>query len=1657
MNTRSLLFRQLTLAALVLLSSLNAQAQAPDAFYIYKNDGTVMPFFNDMVDSVKWGNYDLEGNFHRVAVVQEIWTPDSVYRIPLELIDSIGFHKPENKYKADAVRMEQQPWWQYIEEYADSTGLIKLRKDTPDDIVPKVGEKLVTTVQNDIFPGGFMGQVSMRMTDPKTGLKVLYCSRLDFKDVFDEFTASAGFVAQDPTAAAARADSPRKRHIDIDKTIHWPKIDFIGGSYGVQVGRSWDLGGDKSKSLGGGITWGYEPEYDIELWVHYSIETGLEYQYKHRGTVNIKRTYNIQGTGSYHKDQDFGHYKWPIPNCPLLWWYVEPGVFVDASVTASLNWFSQQKYHDYVFVSYKEYEPDLNVYTARTWDETPAESSSASFTLGGSLSAGFYTEIGLRLPPITGLQDNDTKYLMGRIQLGARLEGSAEVDMNEMIVKGFKDASMYRVLNQEVSFALTAFLSGELKAQTPLGGEFFYSIPFEVTSSLGTKFGLVPSFDNVTVSTGKLDSIYYAICNSDVARNLIIPASKMGFTLVNSNGDVVKRVGNRRYWLNEFKNMTDTIRGLEPGVEYSLHPSFDLFTIIPMLGYPKQDFTVADLELNFRPSPIVATRERNVLRLPIQTNARRTGVEVTKGKDWLHTVTDSLTLLVRTDSLRGDTPREGELLLKAYTTDETREIQIDVPVLQTAERMIELEPQSLDFPAEGGTKQVKATLMEPDRKLSVTGQPEWLKTSVSGATISVIADSNPDEYRTRTCTLIVLAEDNNGSRAERPLSVTQQCGLPALIVEPKEVVLDGLPVLGESSIFQQLKVSALSTAKKLKIVSESEQDWLFASKLITDAKLEGNYKVGNCSVGTTKINDDMNNERRGTVTFILTLPDNSTVEETVVVRQKPLEVQYKLSPEQVTLLDTRGDDYSDLKEVTVETNLITSQLVSSSEITTTEPWLYAIGNWWGSIKIYASMNIAPESRSGKVIVRITLSNKEVVERTIDVTQKGTADGAIFAISPARLEFPGAGGEKTLTIVPQNGAQIDRIWEVNCYTAGDSWLNGSGMNLTAIMSAQPNLTHEMRQRDFAITVLMKDGTKVTQQFVGYQKPAAIDLYPSNSIKFDGMGGFMSMNIESSFEPVTITCDADWLEVERSGNGLFLTAQPNGGDHRSVIVNFTAKDPNGKQISAKLSVSQTSSTGFFRTEPSSFTFEGEGGSKTATIVVGKEIKDQIVGDIGITPSDTWITYKRVNSSGMEVTTTANPTAVEREGTITLTCLLKNGIMLTATQRIIQKAGNAVPEELELLIGTEVEFDKGENYSYKSPWTNCDYITVTSNASWLTASIDAEGRVVLYAPENNGAKRTAKVTVTGFKTDAPGATPRTITTTITVTQEGNVQELNFDEYEISAIKVSYYVKCKDTDYRKDGTIKDESFTNYSNEFTLYAEDPDLDYRPLIGNFQATPISGGVHLKVVGTMEDHTANSVEFDLTGIGSDMKGGTINMCNLIVGRYGAYQIPAEFTADNISYNGKDSDWSVWEATEQAGLRISDFECYRLTKPNAANGYNEYCYASDPSNEVRISLKFRKKEKPKDYSGAFIGEWHNGSTTLILRSDGTYSKKNGSADAVTGTYELLSYSIDESNQKFSGSIKEPSGKVVSFSGTYTGNILWPSGMTYDGVTYRFDDGM
>ena len=77
----------------------NAQAQNEnEAFYIYQNDGHFDGFFYNEVQKISYSNMDTLGIEHGQIVSQEIVTADSVYRIMLSAIDSVGFVQPEVKY-----------------------------------------------------------------------------------------------------------------------------------------------------------------------------------------------------------------------------------------------------------------------------------------------------------------------------------------------------------------------------------------------------------------------------------------------------------------------------------------------------------------------------------------------------------------------------------------------------------------------------------------------------------------------------------------------------------------------------------------------------------------------------------------------------------------------------------------------------------------------------------------------------------------------------------------------------------------------------------------------------------------------------------------------------------------------------------------------------------------------------------------------------------------------------------------------------------------------------------------------------------------------------------------------------------------------------------------------------------------------------------------------------------------------------------------------------------------------------------------------------------------------------------------------------------------------------------------------------------------------
>lgn len=83
--------KRLILTLSLLVTAIAGALAQNDAMYIYRNDGTFNAFLKNDVDSVAYSHYDADGVYCNDWMTQIVYTPDSVYRIPLAAIDSVVF------------------------------------------------------------------------------------------------------------------------------------------------------------------------------------------------------------------------------------------------------------------------------------------------------------------------------------------------------------------------------------------------------------------------------------------------------------------------------------------------------------------------------------------------------------------------------------------------------------------------------------------------------------------------------------------------------------------------------------------------------------------------------------------------------------------------------------------------------------------------------------------------------------------------------------------------------------------------------------------------------------------------------------------------------------------------------------------------------------------------------------------------------------------------------------------------------------------------------------------------------------------------------------------------------------------------------------------------------------------------------------------------------------------------------------------------------------------------------------------------------------------------------------------------------------------------------------------------------------------------------
>ena len=398
--------KRISLIILLAAVTLSGMAQTiGEAFYVYRNDGQFNAFFRDEVISIDYSYEDADGNTYDEIVTQLVVTEDSIYKIPLAAIDSVGFVQPEIVAKPDTRDMTGS-MLDYLVKFENAS--LYFLATMPSELLPKVGDKLYTLEMTEILPVGFFGEVIS--VKNKGGFWVVECSGLDIEDIFDSYSYTVEVVSEGEHAARMRRAQP-----SIDRTIPIPTMSY-----------SWKLGmGFSMFSVSNTVEASLTPRFHIrgtdmkdpvrgrltDLRVTCNYTTGIKYEFAFETAPNPLDLPFPGGRGEY-------------PICPALSFFWDFGVF--AAVSGSVS-YSQQFTQDYV--SHIDYKREGIKMPKINFDQPlmiGGQKSEPRIALKGAVRGGFYGELGIKP---WAVDKNLLGKVSGRLEFGVEAEMESGIDL----------------------------------------------------------------------------------------------------------------------------------------------------------------------------------------------------------------------------------------------------------------------------------------------------------------------------------------------------------------------------------------------------------------------------------------------------------------------------------------------------------------------------------------------------------------------------------------------------------------------------------------------------------------------------------------------------------------------------------------------------------------------------------------------------------------------------------------------------------------------------------------------------------------------------------------------------------------------------------------------------------------------------------------------------------------------------------------------------------------------------------------------------------------------------------------------------------------------------------------------------------------------------
>ena len=721
------------MAMLTMFSVLPASAQqTQDALYIFRNDGGFNAFFFADIDHIEYSKIDTLGVEQADYVVQEVYALDSIFRIPLNAIDSVSFVTPETKYRADAFVAKAN-----LVDYviaSDSSTWFRVKTETPANLLPKVGDKLLIEESCDLLPGGFSGKVTA-VDQAADGITVR-TERISLTEVYEQYVWKFDGSELDSEPDAAR------RRVGGDFNIKGSEKGKVSLS-GARTLNKTDVGPWESKLTGNAdVNFDYDVGWDLDVraFLHVSVFTGVQFDATLKGNLTGDFNLEMQGALTQTFEQKLKGTKKGGANLSV-------GLFLSLSAAIGITseWktegdvFGMAYIHDYIGNS--KDTKDVSI----TGKVTKSELNIGKGNVGKlSASTGLYAKAEFNVK---------SNNLSVRLELGGNVGIDHNVNLGDVANLNaitippavvFYPADLYQALDRDATLSSYGYFNAS--ASYEVGKyEGTYKPDNEIKFLEKSKTGgWVPHVEGTTFTRDKALQYEGKVSTQLSRKHLldgIVQPIEVGYLTLDEKQNVIDD-----YWTSYFDGRTSMNRlldMLDPDAFYSVIPQVKLWGISMLTG-DSVKVTLGPTKFNIE-RQVDAGREHDYKHLAIDSNIKN--LTFTSKADWLK-CEDSMTFNYEDDSVTGrelsleweDMPediydRRARIDVAGYNQKGDVILEDSVVVVQH-EDLLEFTPKSIEAEANGGTYTVNITKTNLT-DLSVSTESDFCSATLSDNVITV--------------------------------------------------------------------------------------------------------------------------------------------------------------------------------------------------------------------------------------------------------------------------------------------------------------------------------------------------------------------------------------------------------------------------------------------------------------------------------------------------------------------------------------------------------------------------------------------------------------------------------------------------------------------------------------------------------------------------------------------------------------------------------------------------------------------------------------------------------------------------------------------------------------------------------------------------------